>query len=461
MSTEHAKQRVADAISARHSRRTLIKGGAVGLTAAAISPILSNAAPTHSPTTHRARAQDVVTLQATVWLGDQEFQAMQDLGSRYTESNPNVEIEFINIIDGGPWGRDQLQRMIAGGEAPDIMMMNTGQFEAFGSRGALADLDERVAAEDYDLDIYWPAAVEGCQIEGALYGLPKDISDHVVYINTDLFDEAGLELPENDWTWDDFREVAQQLTVDTDGDGSVDQWGISINNSVWSWGAFVVSNGGEILSDDRSECMLTMPETVEALEFYYGLLVEDGVSIPPGTLPQTPGAGDQFLGAITGMHMAGPWFRPGLVENQPFNWTARLFPRVPGGEAPTSILYTDQWAMSSTTDYADEAWDVLKFLGGTEGQTAWSEIYGSRSITPIQELAESDAWLGYGGEEHRADNQIMLDQLELTQPPPTNFANGAEVENVWNEQLELVMIEQQSVEQAVEVICQSITQALQ
>jgi ABC-type glycerol-3-phosphate transport system substrate-binding protein len=125
------------------------------------------------------------------------------------------------------------------------------------------------------------------------------------------------------------------------------------------------------------------------------------------------------------------------------------------------MLYIDQWAMSSTPDNPDEAWGLLTFLGGPEGQTAWSEIYGSRSITPIQELALSDAWLGYGGEAHRADNQTILDQLEATVPPPTNFADGAEVENVWNEQLELVIVGQQDIAQAVQTIADTINPILQ
>jgi multiple sugar transport system substrate-binding protein len=343
--------------------------------------------------------------------------------------------------------------MIAGGTPPDLMMLNTGQFEAFGSRGALAELDERVAAESYDLGIYWPAAVDGCKVDGKLYGLPKDISNHVVYLNTDLFEAAGVELPTNEWTWDEFREIAKQLTTDN-------QWGTSINNAAWSWGGFVVPNGGQILNDERTECLLNSPEAIEALEVYYGFLTTDGVSVPPGTLPQTPGSGDQFLSSVTAMHMAGPWFRPGLVENEPFNWTLRLFPR-PGTEPPTSVLYTDQWSMSSTTDNPEEAWALLKFLGGTEGQTIWSEIYGSRSITPIQALAESDAWLGYGGEVHRVDNQTILDQLGLTVPPPTNFGDGTDAENIWNEQLELVMVGQQDVPTAVEVIVEQVNGVLQ
>lgn len=460
--SKKADRTIATPSRSRHSRRDVIKGGALGLSAAALGPVIGGGAqaPSARPiTAPYFRRQEAITLQVSVWVGPEEFAAMEELGTRFTAANPTIQIEFINIVDGGPFGRDKLQQMVAGGQPPDIMMMNTGQFEAFGSREVLAPLDERVAAEQFDLGVYWPAAVEGSKIGGVLYGLPKDISDHLVYINADFFQAAGLELPAVEWTWDDYRATAKALTRDTDGDGAVDRWGTSIQNAAWSWGSFVHTNGGQILNDDRTECLLNTDQAKQALAAYYGVITEDQAAVPPGTLPQTPGGGDQFLSGIIGMFMAGPWFRPGLVEGQPFNWTVRPYPR-PAADPALSVLYTDQWAMSAATENSDQAWTLLKFLGGPEGQTIWSEIYGSRSITPIQELAQSDAWLTYGGEEHRADNQAFLDQLQFTVAPSTNFGDGAEAENVWNEQLELVIVGQQSVEQAVQTICDSLTMVL-
>ncbi len=440
--------------TSRVSRRTAIKAGAAGLALPALgsTSAVANAERWSSVSMH-LRRQDSITLQVTVWLGDAEFQAMEELAGHFTEANPNVSVEFVNIVDGGPWGRDQLQRMIAGGEPPDLMMLNTGQFEAFGSRGALANLEERIAAESYDLGIYWAPAVDGCRIDGDIYGLPKDISDHVVYLNVDMFEASGVELPSDDWTWDQYRETAMALTNGTD------QWGTSLQNSVWSWGSFVHTNGGAVLNDERTECLLNSEEALQALQAYYGVLTEDEAAIPPGAMPQVEGASEQFLSGIIGMNMAGPWFRPGLVENDVFNWTIRLYPR-PGNEAPTSVLYTDQWSMSADTDHPDEAWALLKFLGGSEGQTLWSDIYGSRSITPIQELALSDAWLNYGGEAHREDNEKILSQLERTVPPPTNFGDGAKVENIWNDELELVIVGQSTVDAAVENIVSNVNSTL-
>jgi multiple sugar transport system substrate-binding protein len=164
-------------------------------------------------------------VQVTVWLGAQELEAMVKLADRFTQTHPDIQVEFINIIEGGPFGRDKVQQMIAGGTPPDLFMLNTGQFEGFASRGVLRPLDDLVQQDNFDLSIYWPPAVEGSKYDGKLYGLPKDISDHVIYLNVDLFEKAGIPLPSPEWTWNDYRQIAKQLTKDTNGDGNIDQWG--------------------------------------------------------------------------------------------------------------------------------------------------------------------------------------------------------------------------------------------
>jgi len=408
--------------------------GATTAAAAAAEPTTAPAPEMPAATTAIAAAGTGSTkLQITVWLSQQELDAMVKLADIYTKKHPDIQVEFINIIDGGPYGRDKLQQMIAGGTPPDLMMLNTGQFEGFAARGVLASLDDLIKRDNFDTSIYWPAAVKGSTFDGKLYALPKDMSNVIVYLNVDMFEKAGVPLPDADWNWDDFRSIAKQLTKDTDGDGKIDQWGTSIVNAVWAWAAFVWANGGDVLSEDRKECLLTKPETVQALKYYFGLLSDDKASVPPGTLPQSPWQGDQFMAGVVAMGTFGPWFRPGLVENKPFKWAIRPYPKTINGGAPISVVYTDHWAMSKTTDHPDEAWDLMKFLGGAEGHTAWSEIYGSRSITPLKALAQGDKWLNYGGTEHRVDNQTILDQLDQTRPPPVNFANANAAETAWDE----------------------------
>ena len=75
-------------------------------------------------------------LRATVWVGQAELDALAKMTTAYKEKNPGVDVEWINISGGGPYGRDKLQAMIAGGDAPDQMMLNTGQFEGLAGRNS-------------------------------------------------------------------------------------------------------------------------------------------------------------------------------------------------------------------------------------------------------------------------------------------------------------------------------------
>ena len=63
-------------------------------------------------------------------LAQPELDALNKMTETYQKTHPNVEVEWINITGGGPYGRDKLQTMIAGGDAPDLMMLNTGQYRA-------------------------------------------------------------------------------------------------------------------------------------------------------------------------------------------------------------------------------------------------------------------------------------------------------------------------------------------
>mgnify|MGYP000451111314 CR=1 FL=1 len=435
----------------------------LGACAPAATPAPSGEATT-APTqaagqqpTQAAQPTQKVKIRGTVWVGDAELEALNKLTAEYLKTHENVEVEWINIVGGGAYGRDKLQTMIAGGDAPDVMMLNTGQFEGLASRGALLALDDFVQKEGFDLSIYWPQAVEGCKYKGKLYGLPRDISNVILYYNKDMFDEAGVAYPTEDWTWDDFLKAAQALTKDKNGDGKIDQWGFALNNVVWVWAGFVWGNGGEILSPDRTQCLLTDPKTVEALKFYFDLMTKYQVSPPPGALPEQSWAGDWMVTQATAMGLFGPWFRPTLVTmEKPFRWDVAYPPKAPSTGKRGSVVYTDMWGIYSGSKVAEQAWDFIKFLTSQKGQEMWTELIGARSISPVKAVAQSDAWLHYGG----STGEIILDSLSFSQAPPVNFGNANEAETIWDQEFGLVISGEQTVEQAVAKICEQIAPVL-
>jgi multiple sugar transport system substrate-binding protein len=406
-----------------------------------------------------------VTLQVSVWLGAEELTSMKKLVTQFNKEYPDIKVQFINIVNGGPYGMTKLQQMIAGGTPPDVMMLNSGQFESFAARGALASLEEKVAEDKVDLGVYWPQAVEGCKLQDKLFGMPKDMSDVLVYLNKALFDQAKVPLPGPDWTWTEYREAAIGITRTLAAGGKARRWGTIAINSDWAWSPFVWTNGGEVYAD--KQCRLTDPKAKEALTFYFGLQVEDKAAPSGADLASFGGEGSElaaFIGGSVGFGIAGPWLRPGLINAaKKIDWTIRPLPNGPDGQPSIIPVFTDMWGMSARTEHPDEAWTLVKWLSGQPGQQGWLDIYGGRSITPIQELATGDEWLEFGGPEHREDNQAILDALDpqRTRRPAVAFENGAEAQTLWDNQFKVVSAGRASVEQATANVCGRLTGILE
>ena len=84
-----------------------------------------------------------------------------------------------------------------------------------------------------------PKMAEAMRYRGKLVGLPTDFSTIVMFYNKDWFDRCGVPYPHDNWTWQEYLEIAHRLTRDTDGDGRIDVWGTS-NQPVYNrWPAWV------------------------------------------------------------------------------------------------------------------------------------------------------------------------------------------------------------------------------
>jgi len=185
-------------------------------------------------------AQEAVTLRVASWANEKEFELETAILNRFMELHDGVEIEFEAIPVGYP---DKILTSFAAGTVPDVFLLDSPYIPRFVNRDLLLDL--RVAADTLglDLDAFFPTVRAVFEQDGALYALPKDFTPLVMYYNKRLFDAAGVPYPKPGWTWQDYLETAQRLTRDTDGDGSVDQYGTAFINQLYLWVPWVWMNG--------------------------------------------------------------------------------------------------------------------------------------------------------------------------------------------------------------------------
>ena len=162
------------------------------------------------------------------------------------------------------------------GEEPRTSRTSTARrSRAWRPRPGLVDLTDWTQQPDVNWEDFVPGAREAATFEGKVLGIPALIDNLALVYNKTLFDEAGLEYPNADWTWDDLRAAAKALT-----DPAKKQFGFSYpmdasEDSVWHYEPLLWQNGGSILNEDNTQAAFNSPEGVEALEVLAGMAVDD------------------------------------------------------------------------------------------------------------------------------------------------------------------------------------------
>lgn len=219
--------------------------------------------------------------------------------------------------------------------------------------------------------------------------IPQNLSSLVVYYNKGLFDAAGIAYPADDWTWDDFLETAQALTLDTDGDGETDQFGLGTEASIFRLAPFVWQNGGEIVDDPANPTRLTLdtPEARAAVEWFVALQTVHGV-VPNRVEEASEDSESRFVNGRMGMFLNSRRGVPTYREIEGFDWDVAPLPR---HKEQAGILHADAYCMSRAADNKIAVWTFIEFANSPTGQTLVAQ--SGRTVPSLIAVAESPAFL--------------------------------------------------------------------
>jgi len=325
------------------------------------------------------------------------------LAHQYMEENPGVHVNLILTPD--PYRK--LQVMIAGRTTPDVAWMGVG-WQQFAD--AFMPLDERVAADAaVQPEDYFPRLWESVHWRGKLLALPSSGQVGVIYYSKDLFDEAGLDYPTDDWTWDDMVRMARALTRDFDGDGAIDQYGLQLGQVYLV--PFMLYNG-QIADPRWRTARVDTPVTRALLDRYQALIYEDKV-MPTPTTSQELGMLPMFEAGRVAMHAASGYAIESFRKVQ-FDWDVAPFPafEFQGQRYHATGLWEEEFAILWNTDAPDEAWRFARWCAGPE-MVRWAALNGH--IVPGRiDVAQSGDYLRSG---RRPENmRVFTDSLSFAVP---------------------------------------------
>jgi multiple sugar transport system substrate-binding protein len=260
-----------------------------------------------------------------------------------------------------------LEAAASGGSLPDVFWINSSGVLKYMAAGELVDLTDRIAGSSITNMSNFPVdIVELYSSNGRQFAIPKDIDTIALWYNKRHFDEAGLNYPDNSWTWNDLREAARKLTkpgrygmLFSPGETQTGYWNL------------IYQNGGYVISPDRKKSGFDDPLTIEAMEFVIGM-VEEGI-IPPLSFAESDGMA-LMQGGVVSMSFFGSWMLSAFKQNEFFvnNCDVVILPSSNTGKRVT--LYNGLgWTMSVTSKQQEAGWKLLEFLSSGETQRKLSE----------------------------------------------------------------------------------------
>lgn len=151
-------------------------------------------------------AQDPVELQMTWWGSQARHDRTIAVIEMYEAANPGVDIVYTFNSFGDYWTR--LNTEAAGGNVACLMQQDYAYLGDWAERGLLMPLDDFIAEGVIDASAIDQSYLDGGKVGDSIYGISLGTNTQSFIIDRAALEEAGLEMPANDWTWADFEALA-------------------------------------------------------------------------------------------------------------------------------------------------------------------------------------------------------------------------------------------------------------
>jgi len=327
-------------------------------------------------------------VELTWWTGqsDDAQKMLEGLAQEFEKDHPNVNIE---VSPGSSSTEELLQKIsagFAGGSYPDISYAFGSWASQLESSGRTLDITEQVKDPEVKWDEFSESARGTVQPTGdKTIGFPAIVDNLSLIYNKTVFDEAGVEYPTEDWSWDDFREAADDLT-----DESTNTFGYAYSVSgseetVWQFWPHLWQEGGQILDDDGLAAF-DSEAGVRALTLLQEMAIDDKSIY----LDQTDTKFAQlFASDRIGMMTSGPWQLYDLNTAKTDYGVVQL----PGTDGDhQTVSGPDVWALFDHKDKNREYWayEFTKWLTSAEQDERWNVAIGNLPLRSSE--IESDAF---------------------------------------------------------------------
>ncbi len=291
-----------------------------------------------------------VKIRFASWDEAEDVDAQQAAVDKFNEAHDDIEVtleayggEFDTKISAGMGSNDM----------PDVMYM--WNYPAYAQ--GLEPLDSYIEGEGEEYkENFYDTLWNYNSYDGSTYGIPIGFTTHALFFNKDIFKEAGIAEPTNDWTWEDVQKAAKTITEKCDGKKG---FSFQMKPDPYDYEMYLWSNGTAYVNEDGElEGNLNSDEAKEVFKMFQDMEKE-------GYAVATEKSGtDEFRSGNTAMYVYGSWSINTLKEDE-VNFGVVNIPSF-GKQPSVSILSSSGISMSKDSKNKEAAWEFIKFWTSEE-----------------------------------------------------------------------------------------------
>lgn len=300
----------------------------------------------------QTNADGKAAIRFASWDNADDLDKQQSLVDKFNESQDKIEVTLE------AYGSDYDTKISAGmgsSDAPDVMYM--WNYPAYAD--GLEPLDSFIEKEGAEYkDNFYEALWPYNQLEEETYGIPVGFTTHALFYNKDIFEQAGVAEPTDDWTWDDLKTAAAQITEKVDG---VKGFSFQMKPDPYDYEMYLWSNNAAYVDKEGTlSGNLNSKESSEVFQTFQDM-EKEGMAVATeknGT--------DEFKSGKTAMYVYGAWSIASFDE-EGLNYGIVKIPSFKNaGKGSVSILSSSGVSISKDSKNKEAAWEFIKFWTGEE-----------------------------------------------------------------------------------------------
>ncbi len=309
--------------------------------------------------------EGVTTVTLSGWQSNpNEKQLLEQVLNKFESQHPNIKVKHEIIND---QYMDVIKTRLIGDAAPDLFYLDAFEAPLLMKYGVLEPLNSYIN-DQFDLGDFQPSLLKAFQWRGQLYGLPKDFSTLALFYNKRAFKKSRINQPPK--SWNELRNDSQKLTIDKNGDGRKEQYGLGLSPELSRQYFMMTAYGGRLV-DKNGNAIIASSASLKGLQLIIDQYRKDKTSAQPSDVGSNSGS-EMFGQGKAAMVLEGSWAIPYLKQTFPkLEFATAQVPKV--NRKKGTMAYTVAYVMNKKTKHKDAAWKVMSYLTGKEGMKAWAK----------------------------------------------------------------------------------------